>query len=211
MIFVFWISLGQNLFTSAPSEPWLPSNPRHQCSIDLTFPANATISDSSTFNHNITISLSDTASRIAAYEDEMDMFRSFNPQGIDKLYSVSFRWFGAIGILLTIGLGSIVSLLTDHPSAVEVDVRYILPLGDQLFPYLPKKARRYLNFGVDFGKRRRWLEQQTAGTINTQEFCGEIKVELEEVKANDELSVLSTGGVNAFTEKIERTSDTSIM
>ncbi|XP_021348897.1 sodium-dependent multivitamin transporter-like [Mizuhopecten yessoensis] len=52
MIFVFWISLGQNFFTSKPSEPWLPPNPTDQCSLDSTFYTNTTLMTNSTVCYN---------------------------------------------------------------------------------------------------------------------------------------------------------------
>ncbi|XP_060086133.1 uncharacterized protein LOC132565496 [Ylistrum balloti] len=182
MLFVLWISLGLNFFTSTPSQPWLPPNPTDKCFADSELATNHTfMKDYGHFINLTTFSHNDVSSRIAKYQQEMEVFNAIEPQGFDKLYSVSFRWFGAIGVLMTILLGALVSYFTDHPTADEVDVRYILPLGDQLFPYLPKKARRYLDFGVDFRKRSRWLQQQ-----NEEMYLSEIlDIEIDELKENN--------------------------
>ncbi|XP_033759924.1 uncharacterized protein LOC117342058 [Pecten maximus] len=180
MLFVLWLSLGLNFFTSAPSQPWLPPNPTDKCSMDTTTFENSTGLVNTSMFINSSFTQSDLSVRIDTYRKEMDNFKANPPQGLDKLYSVSFRWFGAIGVMMTVVVGAIVSYLTDHPSTDEVDVRYSLPLGDQLFPYLPKKARRYLDFGVDFGKRKRWLEQQDVETMRPTDLLGELSIELDE-------------------------------
>ncbi|XP_033759643.1 sodium-coupled monocarboxylate transporter 1-like [Pecten maximus] len=178
MLFLLWLSLGLNFFTTLPSQPWLPPNPTDNCFTDSIFENATALGNAS----------SDISSRIATYHREMDNFNAIEPQGLDKLYSVSFRWFGAIGVMTTIVVGAFVSYLTDHPSMDEVDVRYILPLGDQLFPYLPKKARRYLEFGVNFGKRRRWLEQQDVESTRPTDLYENIDVEQVEMNDNGSLS-----------------------
>ncbi|XP_069104575.1 sodium-coupled monocarboxylate transporter 1-like isoform X2 [Argopecten irradians] len=177
MLFVLWLSLGLNFVTSAPSQPWLPSNPTDKCDFNSTiFNNTTTLMNASYFTD---LPTRDLAERIDVYHKEMADFNAIKPQGLDKLYSVSFRWFGAIGVIMTILTGAIVSYFTDHPSKEEVDVRYVLPLGDQLFPYLPKKARRFLEFGVDFGKRKRWLEQQDVETLKPTDLFGEFSIEPE--------------------------------
>ncbi|XP_060086180.1 uncharacterized protein LOC132565546 [Ylistrum balloti] len=178
MMFVLWISLGLNFFTSAPSQPWLPPNPTDKCLDESILYTNTTSFGNWSTNSNDTIfSSSNLSVRIAVYNQEMEVFTAYEPQGLDKLYSVSFRWFGTIGCVMAIALGAFVSYITGHPSAEEVDVRYILPLGDQVFPYLPKKARQYLEFGVDFGKRKRWLEQLE--DTKQSELAENLNVEVE--------------------------------
>ncbi|XP_060064023.1 uncharacterized protein LOC132544439 [Ylistrum balloti] len=190
MLFVLWISLGLNFFTSAPIQPWLPPNPTDKCFGDSELSSNNTsLKNSTNFFNCSTVSQCDVSSRIAKYQKDMEIFNAIEPQGLDKLYSVSFRWFGAIGTMTAVVLGALVSYFTDHPSADEVDVRYILPLGDQLFPYLPKKARRYLDFGVDFGKRRRWLMQQNTDMKVSTDLSENFDIGIDERKKNDTKSV----------------------
>ncbi|XP_021348892.1 sodium-coupled monocarboxylate transporter 1-like [Mizuhopecten yessoensis] len=196
MLFILWLSLGSNFFTSAPSQPWLPPNPTDNCFLDSTLLANTTsMTNASFLNNSMSVSLNDVASRIVIYQNEMDVFNSIEPQGIDKLYSVSFRWFGVIGVTMAIVIGALVSYVTGIPPKDEIDVRYILPLGDQLFPYLPKKARRWLEFGVDFEKRIRWLEKQDVETTYPTDLFGELNIELYEIKEFDTVS--SGNGPNA--------------
>ncbi|XP_021348883.1 sodium-coupled monocarboxylate transporter 2-like [Mizuhopecten yessoensis] len=80
MIFVFWISLGQNFFTSKPSEPWLPPNPTDQCSLDSTFYTNTTLMTNSTVCYNSSAwhpsHPSNTSSRITTYQKEMEIFNT---------------------------------------------------------------------------------------------------------------------------------------
>ncbi|XP_033761224.1 uncharacterized protein LOC117343009 [Pecten maximus] len=70
-----------------------------------------------------------------------------------------------MGIFTTMIVGSLVSLVTERPKPESLDVRYMLPIGEQLCPYLPKAAKKFLHFGVPFEKREELLRK----TIELQE------------------------------------------
>ncbi|XP_033760714.1 sodium-coupled monocarboxylate transporter 2-like [Pecten maximus] len=72
------------------------------------------------------------------------------PQGIDVLYSLSYKWLGATGILIVIITGSIVSRLS---APVPVDPSLVIPLCDLLCCCLPEKVRSMFRCGIESQNR----------------------------------------------------------
>lgn len=65
-----------------------------------------------------------------------------------RLYSLSYLWYSATAMIFVIGLGLIVSLITGRTDPKTLDPRLICPIFDVLMPFLPKRWRRRLWFGV---------------------------------------------------------------
>ncbi|KAK7480608.1 hypothetical protein BaRGS_00028184, partial [Batillaria attramentaria] len=66
----------------------------------------------------------------AAQDDE--------PQGIDIVYTLSYMWLAPVGIILTLVLGNIFSLLTGGNKPGEVNPRYLISFFDRLCCFLPE-------------------------------------------------------------------------
>ncbi|XP_060080393.1 sodium-dependent multivitamin transporter-like, partial [Ylistrum balloti] len=155
MIFIFWIGIGKSFSTTLYHEPRLPPVSSGYCyyrdglnvTSDIT---NATDAFTVTMTSVVTESLT-TSSR--------------QNEGLDRLYSVSYQWIGSMGIFSTIFVASLVSLVIGRPKPETIDVRYMLPIGEQLLPYLPKAAKKFLHFGVPFEKRDDFLKK----TVELQE------------------------------------------
>ncbi|KAK3095575.1 hypothetical protein FSP39_016251 [Pinctada imbricata] len=146
VFFTFWLSMGSNFSRSLRKTPWLPLAPTDQC-----FPV---VNDSLLMT---TMNLSQLyVSPLSSYQTSTmmeDVIRN-EPQGLDKFYALSYQWFSVVGVLVTVVVGTVISLIVAKYKPEEADVRFMLPFFDQFFPFLPKRLRRYLYFGVDFERVR---------------------------------------------------------
>lgn len=64
------------------------------------------------------------------------------------LYKMSYIWFTALGVLVCVVIGLIVSFITGATKPDKIHPGLICPIFDQLFPCLPKGMRKRLHFGV---------------------------------------------------------------
>ncbi|KAL4240918.1 Sodium-coupled monocarboxylate transporter 1 [Mactra antiquata] len=70
------------------------------------------------------------------------------PDGLDRLYSLSYLWYSCTAMAIVVIIGLIVSFITGRQDPTKIDARLICPLFDIVFPFLPEKARKPLRFGV---------------------------------------------------------------
>ncbi|KAL4216748.1 Sodium-coupled monocarboxylate transporter 1 [Mactra antiquata] len=70
---------------------------------------------------------------------------------LQHMYTVSYLYFPAIGMLTTIVVGLLISLITAPCyRKIEVDPKYLIPFFDRLYCCLPERWRRPCRFGYDF-------------------------------------------------------------
>ncbi|XP_060083301.1 sodium-dependent multivitamin transporter-like [Ylistrum balloti] len=128
VLFVGWISVGKFVSTGVRVHPKLEPAPMYNCpSANISIQLNSTNFDSissSLYLTNITASSVETESL---------------PQGLDVLYSLSYMWLGALGVLIVVFVGTIVSRLRDQP---PVDPDLLVPVYDLLSCRRPKWTRR---------------------------------------------------------------------
>ncbi|XP_069104339.1 sodium-coupled monocarboxylate transporter 1-like [Argopecten irradians] len=151
MSFIFWISMGQSFSTTLKKTPYLPPGPTDQCSVqemNITSLINTTYIMNNTNLYTTTVQPN--------YSQDFSGF--IENEGIDRLYAISYQWLGALGIIVFLVMASIVSFITGRPDPAEVDVRYVLPVVDHMFPFLPKRFRKWCYFGVPFEKRQYLLD-----------------------------------------------------
>ncbi|XP_060069967.1 sodium-dependent multivitamin transporter-like [Ylistrum balloti] len=128
VLFVGWISVGKFVSTGVRVHPKLEPAPMYNCpSSNISIQMNSTNFDSissSLYLTNITASSVETESL---------------PQGLDALYSLSYMWLGALGVLIVVLVGALVSRLKDQP---PVDPDLLIPVFDLVCCCLPKWARK---------------------------------------------------------------------
>ncbi|XP_067670312.1 sodium-coupled monocarboxylate transporter 1-like [Haliotis asinina] len=144
-VFIFWISIGSYMSTTKRKTPWLPLGPTDRCPVDnITF-----ISD---FNYTI--------------PDISVTTEAYTPQGLDKLYSLSYMWFGALGIFVVVAVGAIVSYMANGcRTTKKADTRYLVSVVDQLFCCLPEPLKHFFRCGVDYSAAVRVAESSSKGNI----------------------------------------------
>ncbi|XP_021372063.1 sodium-coupled monocarboxylate transporter 1-like [Mizuhopecten yessoensis] len=156
MTFIFWISMGQSFSTTLKKTPYLPAGPTDQC---------AAFGENSTSLLNTTYFYSPTEPTITP----TSVFSGFREnEGLDRLYAISYQWLGTLGIIIFLVIGSLVSYITGRPDPAEVDVRYILPIVDHVFPFLPKRFRKWCYGGAPFEKRQQLLDNMDQGVMNQE-------------------------------------------
>ncbi|XP_069103671.1 sodium-dependent multivitamin transporter-like [Argopecten irradians] len=142
--FIFWIGLGKSFSSTLIKEPRLPPVTSGYC--HFRSDVNVTSDGVTNFTEYYTSTMTSVVTESFTSPPRKN-------EGLDRLYSVSYQWIGAMGIFTTMLVGSLVSLVTERPKPESLDLRYMLPIAEQLFPYLPKAAKKYLHFGVPFEKR----------------------------------------------------------
>ncbi|XP_069104537.1 sodium-coupled monocarboxylate transporter 1-like [Argopecten irradians] len=185
VLVIGWISFGKYASSGVRVSTKLPPAATDRC-----FLSNNTFSNYSEFHP----ALSNTS---VQYDILMTMKPPTGPQGIDVLYSLSYRWLAATGILIVIITGSLVSRLS---APVPVDPSLVISLCDSLCCCLPEKFKVWFGCG---------MERQINNHDNDQD---EEHVKLNEVisgrKKEQTAPDLHTDGVEER-EIIEDKSDTS--
>lgn len=143
---VFWLTLGQSLSKTLRKTQPLPLGPVDQCF------ANGTSSFMMNFN------MTDVLYSYNVTESPVNVLVNDEPGVLDRYYSISYLWVSALGVTFTVVSGIIASLIEGLPASDSIDVRFVLPFFDQLFPFIPKRIRTKLYLGVPFEKRDTLLE-----------------------------------------------------
>ena len=73
---------------------------------------------------------------------------------LDEFYRISYLWYTGLGMMITIIIALIVSFITGHTKASEVNSDLMCPVFDRLFPCLPETIRKPLRFGVVYEKSK---------------------------------------------------------
>lgn len=67
------------------------------------------------------------------------------PEGIEVIYTMSYQYLSVVGLVLTIIVGSVVSLLTGANKPGDVDPRYLATATDTFLFFLPPPLKRWLS------------------------------------------------------------------
>ncbi|XP_021362455.1 uncharacterized protein LOC110456201 [Mizuhopecten yessoensis] len=89
-------------------------------------------------------------------------YNPLEPQGLDVLYSLSYKWLLPIAILLVISVGSLFSRLQDRK---PVDPSLVVPVCDYLCCCIPETFKRKMRCGVKYSD----TEKDTAEGALTEE------------------------------------------
>ncbi|CAG5131129.1 unnamed protein product [Candidula unifasciata] len=140
LAFAFWMSLGMNFSPVIKKTPWLPPASIANCSVpDL---GNGTdLWMSSVYNSSSVYSNYTILSTVKSITERP--FRE--PEGVEKLYTVSYLWISVIGTLVTMVVGVIVSVFTGMNKPGDVDPRYLISVSESLLIFLPRPVKRYLS------------------------------------------------------------------
>ncbi|VDI24023.1 Hypothetical predicted protein [Mytilus galloprovincialis] len=152
---VFWLTLGQSLSKTLRKTQPLPLGPVDQCF------ANETSSFMVNFN------MTDMLYSYNVSESPVNVLVNDEPGVLDRYYSISYLWVSALGVTFTVVSGIIASLIEGLPASDSIDVRFVLPFFDQLFPFIPKRIRTKLYLGVPFEKRDSLLENYGEKQLET--------------------------------------------
>ncbi|VDI50310.1 Hypothetical predicted protein [Mytilus galloprovincialis] len=98
------------------------------------------------------------------------------------LYKMSYIWYVGLGMLIHIVVGLLVSFLTGPTKPSEINPGLICPIFDELLPFLPKKIRKKLHFGV----RHEDFVKFSPDNPDTKDRGGYDKRELEEYSVKKE-------------------------
>ncbi|ESO96133.1 hypothetical protein LOTGIDRAFT_160120 [Lottia gigantea] len=141
MVFCSWLGMGSSFSRTLRKTPWLPLAPIDHCPVD-----NSTFIEynmTSPYMYNPTVNVTEV------YATELP-----EPQGLDRMYAISYTWFGAIGVILAFVAGAIISLLTGSMDKEDIDPRLMVPILIKLGSCLPKSVKRFLRFDLDLTKKR---------------------------------------------------------
>ncbi|KAL4238392.1 hypothetical protein ACF0H5_003101 [Mactra antiquata] len=106
MCFVLWLSIGQNFNANLPKTPYLPLGPTDQCPVSLNSYTNTS---SSSILLNVT---SGHPYNVTTQSISTTITTEYNRTGIQKFYSISYMYFNLIGCIITLLVGSIISVFT---------------------------------------------------------------------------------------------------
>ncbi|PVD18322.1 hypothetical protein C0Q70_20871 [Pomacea canaliculata] len=205
LIFSSWLSLGMNFTKSIKAAPWLPPASMEYCYVNSTSNA-ANFSAFAeggpwTSRYNLSLHGGVEFSQLNSYfTDSISTTVATDailpgPQGIEKMYTVSYMWLASIGIFFTIIAGSIVSFLTGGNKPGEVHPRYLMSFFDHLFCYLPESVRKHLRCGEDYTTADMTdYQPPTKVIIMDTEII--ITPDNNDDKANEKETMLSGGGLD---------------
>ncbi|OWF52336.1 sodium-coupled monocarboxylate transporter 1-like [Mizuhopecten yessoensis] len=89
-------------------------------------------------------------------------------QGLDVLYSLSYKWLTPVGICLVLIVGSLVSLLQDHK---PVHPSLVVPVCDYLCVCFPESIRRIFRCGVKYPKANEGSAEDSVTAELTVQVC----------------------------------------
>ncbi|XP_071107715.1 sodium-coupled monocarboxylate transporter 1-like [Haliotis cracherodii] len=140
LVMLFWIGIGAQVHK--PPQPKPPINTTG-CNWNLTTTmAPVTVSGVMSSISTVATTTANNATTIAAtVERSPDYY----------LYTLSYLWYSATAVLIVVVVGLVVSFITGHTRASDVDPRLICPIFDILFPFnfLPESIRKPLRFGIN--------------------------------------------------------------
>jgi hypothetical protein len=72
--------------------------------------------------------------------------------GIIELYTLSYLWYTAVGIMTTVFVGLVVSFLTGYVHARDVDPKFMISYVDNFWCCLPESFKSKCRCGISFDK-----------------------------------------------------------
>ncbi|XP_056006711.1 sodium/iodide cotransporter-like [Ostrea edulis] len=153
IVVTFWISMGKNFSKTLRREPWLEMPPNDNC---VHMVGNSSVPFNMFNNSTSTQSFLSNVSSVAAIPTE-----DYIPEGLDKIYAISYMWLAAIAIVICLAVGLLSALILDNSNDHKPDVRFMLPFFDVFMSFLPKSLRQKLYAGLPFDKREELLKDYT--------------------------------------------------
>ncbi|KAK3589686.1 hypothetical protein CHS0354_015192 [Potamilus streckersoni] len=148
LVFTCWIAIGQMMTQGSVKDTRLPPAPVISC-------PNMNVSRSDFYTMNTTFEALYTAMWISTETTlPAKPVSELELTGMSRLYTVSYQWFGTIGILTTIVVGVIVSLMTGPTKPEESDPRYLISFYDEIFCCLPLSIRKIFRCGYNFKREK---------------------------------------------------------
>ncbi|OWF45231.1 sodium-dependent multivitamin transporter-like [Mizuhopecten yessoensis] len=150
-LFVGWISFGKLVSSGVRVDAKLEPASTDNCPVfNVTGMTNATLMEytysEATWNSSSTI----------AGATQTDIVSE--PQGLDILYSLSYKWLMPIGFSLVFIVGSIISRFQARE---PVDPSLIIPVCDYLCCCIPERIRRKIRCGVEYpGTDKKMVEDE---------------------------------------------------
>nr|XP_009860889.2 sodium-coupled monocarboxylate transporter 1-like [Ciona intestinalis] len=148
--FSMWVTIAGTMYQDPTKKRVLPLN-ADQCMVATTndWLGNTTNLNSSYIQY-ATMSYPYTT---MDFNDEVAADSS-RPYLADSLYSISYLYLGALGLVATLVTGLLVSCITGFKNPKMSDPRYFVPFIES--KYLPEKVNKFFRFGVpelDFDKK----------------------------------------------------------
>ncbi|XP_060065714.1 sodium-coupled monocarboxylate transporter 1-like [Ylistrum balloti] len=152
-VIVGWISFGKLLSPGVRVHAILEPASTKSCPIfNISKFTNTTVSDHTSWTDwNSTIGGTTPVSVVSG------------PQGLDVLYSLSYKWLFPIGILLVLIVGTIVSRLQARK---PIDPGLVVPVCDHLCFCIPERFRRKLRGGVKYPKTDEKIDEDKAEAMD---------------------------------------------
>ncbi|XP_046576988.1 sodium-dependent multivitamin transporter-like [Haliotis rubra] len=110
-----WIFIGTTFSKAIKTTPWLPAASTAAC-FNYTNVFNTTVDNVTVFGDYVT-TIATTPESAMAWKDKVT--------GVERLYLLSYTWYGVVAIAAVMSMGSIVSLITGGNKDDPVDPRYL--------------------------------------------------------------------------------------
>lgn len=151
-VVAFIIASGQMSTKGSVRYLRLPSNPITSCPVQNTSGAWSIWNDTSTPY--------DTFATSSIFNDTYDintepgnaLADAAELTGFQRLFMLSYQWFGPVAILNVIIFGTIISFITGRTKPGKVDPMYLISFCDSMFPFLPECILKPLRCGYDLRK-----------------------------------------------------------
>ncbi|XP_067687049.1 sodium-dependent multivitamin transporter-like [Haliotis asinina] len=115
MVLTGWIFIGTTFSKAVKTTPWLPAASTAAC-VNYTNVFNTTAKNATVFADYVT-AITTTPESPMAWKDEVT--------GVDRLYLLSYTWYGVVAIATVMVMGSIVSLITGGNRDNPVNPSYL--------------------------------------------------------------------------------------
>ncbi|XP_021354932.1 sodium-dependent multivitamin transporter-like [Mizuhopecten yessoensis] len=143
VLFVGWISVGKLISSGVRVNAKLEPASTENCPlVNISGFTNGNI-----YEQMMTEFMSNDTDSIAGAKH---MTVTQGPQGLDVLYSLSYKWLLPIGICLVVGVGALVSRLQARK---PVDPSLIVPVCDYLCCCIPERIRKKFRCGIKYPGR----------------------------------------------------------
>ncbi|CAL1546439.1 unnamed protein product [Lymnaea stagnalis] len=147
LVFSFWLSLGIVFSPSVKPTPWMSPAPTDSCPLNGATGVNVSelwgnvtvVGDGYSNVYNFSnLSLDHSTVGVSPLDSRGE------PEGIEKLYTLSYQWIAVLGTLSTVVLALIYSLFTGTNKPGDVDPRYLIGMSGTFLICWPKKIQDYV-------------------------------------------------------------------
>ena len=139
-VFVAWITFGMNFSPAITRQPFLPPAPTDRCDLADSILENNTFPSVDNFYRNT-----------SGFNNVLEEHTHPEPTGIEHMYTLSYNWVAAIGLVGTLVLGMVFSALTGFNKPGDVNPSCLVSVSDTVLFFLPGKIRhRVSSLGPQF-------------------------------------------------------------